>query len=344
MMGTVGLRQATLVSILNANYMAKRLEPYYPVVYKGKEGLVAHECIIDIRPLKKSHNIDVTDIAKRLMDYGFHAPTMSWPVTGTLMIEPTESENKKELDRFCDAMIEIRKEADSTPDILKNAPHTAEMLLVTDWKHNYSREKAAYPLKWVQANKYWPPVGRVDNAFGDKNIVCSCPSVDEYKQIVTKKKVVCIRLDKIGDLICTLPVDQILDDSEYDITWIVQKGLGSVVVLGSKKRKYLELDKKDPGSASKILKKFLKEFKPDIAISFQGPWWVNFELFKARIPTRSGVYSQWHSFLFLNHGLRQKRSQALQHEFDYNKDLVLKTFSLKDDKRFHYFEILNPNR
>ncbi len=181
MMGDHGLREASVVSILNANYMAKRLEPYYPVVYKGKEGLVAHECIIDIRPLKKSHNIDVTDIAKRLMDYGFHAPTMSWPVTGTLMIEPTESENKKELDRFCDAMIEIRKEADSTPDILKNAPHTAEMLLVTEWKHTYSREKAAYPLKWVQASKYWPPVGRVDNAFGDKNIVCSCPSVDEYK-------------------------------------------------------------------------------------------------------------------------------------------------------------------
>ena len=181
MMGDVGLRDASTTSILNANYMAKRLEPYYPVVYKGKEGLVAHECIIDIRPLKKSHNIDVTDIAKRLMDYGFHAPTMSWPVTGTLMIEPTESESKKELDRFCDAMIEIRKEADSTPDILKNAPHTAEMLLVTDWKHTYSREKAAYPLKWIHASKYWPPVGRVDNAFGDKNIVCSCPPLDDYK-------------------------------------------------------------------------------------------------------------------------------------------------------------------
>ncbi len=181
MMGDVGLRDASTTSILNANYMAKRLEPYYPVVYKGKEGLVAHECIIDIRPLKKSHNIDVTDIAKRLMDYGFHAPTMSWPVTGTLMIEPTESESKKELDRFCDAMIEIRKEADSTPEILKNAPHTAEMLLVTDWKHNYTREKAAYPLKWIQASKYWPPVGRVDNAFGDKNIVCSCPAMDDYK-------------------------------------------------------------------------------------------------------------------------------------------------------------------
>ncbi len=159
-----------------------------------------------------------------------------------------------------------------------------------------------------------------------------------------KKKVVCIRLDKIGDLICTLPVDQILDDSEYDIMWIVQKGLGHVVDLGVKKRNYLELDKQDPKSAAKVLKKFLQDFKPDVAISFQGPWWVNFELFKAGIEVRSGVYSQWHSFLFLNQGLRQKRSKALQHEFDYNKDLVLKTFSLKDDRRFHYFEISNPEQ
>ncbi len=181
MMGDGGLRDASVTSILNANYIAKKLEPFYPVVYKGKEGLVAHECIIDIRPLKKSHNIDVTDIAKRLMDYGFHAPTMSWPVAGTLMIEPTESESKKELDRFCDAMIEIRKEADSVPDILRNAPHTADVLMVTDWNKTYTREKAAYPLKWVQANKYWPPVSRVDNAFGDKNIVCSCPPLEDYK-------------------------------------------------------------------------------------------------------------------------------------------------------------------
>lgn len=159
-----------------------------------------------------------------------------------------------------------------------------------------------------------------------------------------KKKIVFIRLDKIGDLICTLPVDQILDESEYDITWIVQKGLGSVVDLGSKKRKYLELDKNDPDFAVKILKKFLQVLKPDVAISFQGPWWLNFELFKARVPVRSGVYSQWHSFLFLNHGLRQKRSKALQHEFDYNKDLVLKTFMLKDDRRFRYFEISNPEQ
>jgi glycine dehydrogenase len=180
MMGDMGLREATVTSILNANYIAKRLSTHYPIVYKGKEGLVAHECIIDIRPLKKSHNIDVTDIAKRLMDYGFHAPTMSWPVAGTLMIEPTESESKSELDRFCDAMIEIRKEADTIPDVLRNAPHTSEALMSTEWKHNYSREKAAYPLKWVKNNKYWPPVSRVDNAFGDKNIVCSCPPLEDY--------------------------------------------------------------------------------------------------------------------------------------------------------------------
>lgn len=180
MMGDLGLREASITSILNANYIAKKLSPYYPIVYKGKEGLVAHECIIDIRPLKKSHNIDVTDIAKRLMDYGFHAPTMSWPVAGTLMIEPTESESKAELDRFCAAMIEIRREADDCPDVIRNSPHTSEVLVTTEWKHKYTREKAAYPLKWVKNNKYWPPVGRVDNAFGDKNIICSCPPLDDY--------------------------------------------------------------------------------------------------------------------------------------------------------------------
>ena len=181
MMGSEGLKQASLVSILSANYMAKKLAPYYPVVYKGKEGLVAHECIIDIRPLKKSHEIDVTDIAKRLMDYGFHAPTMSWPVIGTLMIEPTESESKAELDRFCDAMISIRKEADTNPEMIRNAPHTAQVLMKLEWTHKYSREQAAYPALWVKTNKYWPPVGRVDNAYGDKNIVCSCPPMDSYQ-------------------------------------------------------------------------------------------------------------------------------------------------------------------
>lgn len=181
MMGDEGLRRATEVSILNANYIAKKLAPHYPIVYKGKEGLVAHECIIDIRPLKKSHDIDVTDIAKRLMDFGFHAPTMSWPVIGTLMIEPTESESKKELDRFCEAMIQIRKEADAHPEIIKNAPHTQNMLLKTEWNYTYSREQAAFPASWVKLNKYWPPVGRVDNAYGDKNIVCSCPPLSEYQ-------------------------------------------------------------------------------------------------------------------------------------------------------------------
>ena len=181
MMGDSGLRDSTVTSILSANYIAKKLAPHYPIVYKGKEGLVAHECIIDIRPLKKSHNIDVVDIAKRLMDFGFHAPTMSWPVAGTLMIEPTESESKSELDRFCEAMIEIRKEADQCPEVLRNAPHTAEVLMATEWKNTYTREKAAYPAKWVKANKYWPPVSRVDNVYGDKNIVCSCPPLDDYK-------------------------------------------------------------------------------------------------------------------------------------------------------------------
>ena len=180
MMGDSGLREATVTSILNANYMAKRLAPHYPIVYKGKEGLVAHECIIDVRGLKKSHNVDVTDIAKRLIDYGFHAPTMSWPVAGTLMIEPTESESKQELDRFCDAMIEIRNEIEDYPDMVRAAPFTSASLLKAEWPHNFSKEKAAFPLRWVGNNKYWPPVGRVDNAFGDRNIVCSCPPMEDY--------------------------------------------------------------------------------------------------------------------------------------------------------------------
>jgi glycine dehydrogenase len=180
MMGDAGLREATVTSILNANYIAKRLAPYYPIVYKGKEGLVAHECIVDVRPLKKNFDVDVTDIAKRLIDYGFHAPTMSWPVAGTLMIEPTESESKAELDRFCDAMIEIRKEAESVPELVKNSPYTAASLLNPEWNFSFSKEKAAFPLKWIKSNKYWPPVGRVDNAYGDRNIVCSCPPLEDY--------------------------------------------------------------------------------------------------------------------------------------------------------------------
>lgn len=188
MMGAAGLKKATLMAILNANYVAKKLNPHYPVLYKGKEGLVAHECIIDLRPLKKTSEIDVTDVAKRLMDYGFHAPTMSFPVPGTLMIEPTESESKAELDRFIDAMVQIRKEiklvedkkihAENNP--LRQAPHTMHVVTATAWDKPYSREEAAYPLPWVRANKLWPAVGRVDNAFGDRNVMCSCPPLDEY--------------------------------------------------------------------------------------------------------------------------------------------------------------------
>lgn len=189
MMGAEGLKKATLVSILNANYIAKKLETHYPVLYKGKNGLVAHECIIDTREVKKTSGIDVTDIAKRLMDFGFHAPTMSFPVPGTLMIEPTESEPKAELDRFIDAMVTIRKEIaaidsgkmDRENNALRNAPHTAHMLTAPEWNHPYSREEAAYPVEWLIMNKFWPSVGRVDNAYGDRNLICSCPSIEEYQ-------------------------------------------------------------------------------------------------------------------------------------------------------------------
>ncbi len=188
MMGAGGLTEATKVAILNANYIARRLEQYYPVVYKGKAGLVAHECILDLRSLKRSAGIEVDDIAKRLMDYGFHAPTVSWPVAGTIMVEPTESESKEELDRFCDAMIRIRKEIeeielgkiDPQNNVLKNAPHTAEALITTEWKHSYSREQAAYPAPWTREHKFWPTVGRIDNAFGDRNFVCSCLPMEAY--------------------------------------------------------------------------------------------------------------------------------------------------------------------
>jgi glycine dehydrogenase len=177
-----------LVAILSANYMAKKLNPHFPVLYKGKEGMVAHECIIDLRPLKKESEIDVTDVAKRLMDFGFHAPTMSFPVAGTLMIEPTESESKAELDRFIDAMVEIRneiqavveKKLDPVNNPLRNAPHTAQAVTATEWNHPYTREVAAYPLPWVRAHKLWPAVGRVDNAYGDRNVMCSCPPLEEY--------------------------------------------------------------------------------------------------------------------------------------------------------------------
>ncbi len=188
MMGAAGLTEATKVAILNANYIAHRLEPYYPVLYKGKTNLVAHECILDLRSLKKSAGIEVDDIAKRLMDYGFHAPTVSWPVAGTMMVEPTESESKEELDRFCEAMIAIRQEieeietgkVDAHDNVLKNAPHTAETLLASQWQHPYSREQAAYPAPWTREHKFWPCVGRIDNAYGDRNLVCSCLPMDAY--------------------------------------------------------------------------------------------------------------------------------------------------------------------
>ncbi|WP_013322173.1 aminomethyl-transferring glycine dehydrogenase [Gloeothece verrucosa] len=189
MMGAEGLTEATKVAILNANYIAKRLEPFYPVLYKGTSGLVAHECIIDLHPLKKRADIEVEDVAKRLMDFGFHAPTVSWPVMGTIMVEPTESESKEELDRFCEAMITIYEEAkaieegkiDPKNNPLKNAPHTAEVLICGEWNRPYSREVAAYPAPWTKQYKFWPAVGRIDNAYGDRNLVCSCEGMDAYK-------------------------------------------------------------------------------------------------------------------------------------------------------------------
>ena len=189
MLGPVGLRRATEVAILNANYIAKRLAAHYPVLYTGPGGLVAHECIIDIREIDHEVGINNEDVAKRLIDYGFHAPTMSFPVAGTLMIEPTESESLYELDRFIDALIAIRGEIDQVASgdvsaedsVLRNSPHTAEDLMVTDWTHPYSREDAAYPVDSLRDWKYWVPVGRVDNAFGDRNIMCACPPMDDYQ-------------------------------------------------------------------------------------------------------------------------------------------------------------------
>ena len=189
MMGGDGLRLASQVAILNANYIARRLNDHFPVRYTGRNGLVAHECIVDLRPLTKQTGVTVDDVAKRLIDYGFHAPTMSFPVAGTLMIEPTESENLAEIDRFCAAMIAIRQEItrvaagdyDREDNPLANAPHTAPMLLAADWKHPYSREDAAYPLAGDQRGKYWPPVRRIDQAYGDRNLLCACPPVEAFQ-------------------------------------------------------------------------------------------------------------------------------------------------------------------
>ena len=190
MMGAEGLKKASQVSILNANYISKKLSRDYKVLYTGKNGNVAHECIIDIRPIKASSGISEEDIAKRLIDFGYHAPTMSWPVAGTIMIEPTESENLEEIDKFCNALIKIKKEInkvenskfDKVDNPLKNAPHTYIELASNEWKHKYSREEAAFPNEFVKNNKYWAPVARVDNVYGDRNLVCSCPSMDEYKE------------------------------------------------------------------------------------------------------------------------------------------------------------------
>ena len=191
LMGKEGLRKATSVAILNANYIVKKLEPYYPILYRGRGGWVAHECILDLRAFKASVNVTVEDIAKRLMDYGFHAPTMSWPVLGTLMIEPTESESLTELNRFIEAMIEIRKEiediesgkADREDNVLKNAPHTIAHVCSSSWPHSYSREKAVFPIKWLRReHKFWPSVSRIDNVHGDRNLVCNCPPVSSVEE------------------------------------------------------------------------------------------------------------------------------------------------------------------
>ncbi len=189
MMGNKGMKAATEHAILNANYVATRLAPHFPILYQGKNGFVAHECLLDLRPLKESSGITEEDIAKRLMDFGFHAPTMSFPVAGTLMIEPTESESQHELDRFCDAMIKIKSEIDAVENNtfprddnpLVNAPHTLNDVLNTDWQHPYSREQATRPLPYLEQHKFWPPVNRIDNVYGDRNLICSCPSISEYE-------------------------------------------------------------------------------------------------------------------------------------------------------------------
>jgi glycine dehydrogenase len=189
MMGASGIRKATEVAILNANYIAARLQDYFPVLYRGASGSVAHECILDMRHLKAEYGVSAEDVAKRLMDYGFHAPTLSFPVADTLMVEPTESEPKAELDRFCDAMISIHAELEKIrcgawsreDNPLKCAPHTAAEI-AGDWAHAYTREEAAFPLPWVREAKFWPSVKRVDNAAGDRNLICSCPPMSDYEE------------------------------------------------------------------------------------------------------------------------------------------------------------------
>jgi glycine dehydrogenase len=188
LMGPDGLRRASEVAILGANYVARKLAPHYPVLYTGRKGLVAHECILDLRRITKESGVTAEDVAKRLIDYGFHAPTMSFPVAGTLMVEPTESESMAELDRFCEAMIAIRNEIarvaagelDREDNPLRNAPHTAEML-AGEWSHAYSRKQAAYPVASLRRDRYWPPVRRIQSAYGDRNLVCTCPPMSAWE-------------------------------------------------------------------------------------------------------------------------------------------------------------------
>lgn len=191
MLGTAGLKLSTEAAILNANYLKSKLEQHYKILYTNDKGRVAHEMILECRDFKAASGVEVSDIAKRLMDYGFHAPTVSFPVAGTLMVEPTESESKEELDRFVETMIAIKEEvndiiegkADKTNNVLKNAPHTSKVLLADNWDKPYSRQQAAFPLKWVEDAKYWTTVGRVDDAYGDRNLVCSCNPIEDYAEI-----------------------------------------------------------------------------------------------------------------------------------------------------------------
>ena len=190
MLGRDGMTDATRYAILNANYVKSRLEQHFPVLYTRRTGRVAHEMIFDLRPLKQASGVEEGDVARRLMDYGFHAPTVSFPVPGTLMVEPTESESKDELDRFCDAMIAIRREiqdvidgrSDRRDNLLKNAPHTAAAIAADVWTHPYSREQAAFPLPFVRQHKYWPSVGRIDNPYGDRHLICSCPPIEAFSE------------------------------------------------------------------------------------------------------------------------------------------------------------------
>jgi glycine dehydrogenase len=193
LLGGRGATEATKVAMLNANYLKTRLEPHYPVLYAGRNGRVAHELIFDLRLFKQRTGVDETDVAKRLMDYGFHAPTVSFPVAGTLMVEPTESEPLEELDRFCDAMIAIRAEiqaiadgkADPVDNVLKNAPHPAEDVTADEWTHPYSRTQAAYPVPSLRHHKFWPAISRIDNPYGDRNLVCACPPIEAYQEQLT---------------------------------------------------------------------------------------------------------------------------------------------------------------